>query len=441
MRRFALHLIAVVLATGVLASGSAAGAAYENATISLYHTEADLDDAEEVQAAITNGTAVEAGTTAPAERVVLGDHLVVVIESGQLARRVDARDGTPTDGFFAVLDRDPQLHVHQLNYRQLYGPKVLPVGPQNTTVYRAGNTTYAVVETGSVDVDRPQSDGRNRERIEGGDEFVVEIATNASTAPSEGPQFEVVRNESTFVDGQYAPLPPAETRVAVRTYVEADDDEHLLSVDIDDGREITAPVDASVDEYSDESTVRIDLRDVEAGTGYTLELVHDGSVVDSVTGTVQEPNATLSDVRITEADGERRLNLTATLSHGGQVVTATADGERRATRRIQPGNETELSIPVVRGDTVLVPEDGYIRVLRPDGTVYPDGVYELGAQGAPLRTPTASRTPTPTPDGEQDPNPTQGTTGAGTEDQPGFGAAVAALALSVAVLAGRRSRD
>lgn len=143
-------LLCVVLA--LLAGPAVASANYDDANVSIYATDADLDGAGDIEAAIENGTA------STPQNVLIGDSLIVAIDSGRLAGEIDEANGsTPTERFFDVLDGDPELRIGQINYFQRYGPKVFQLGPANTTVYRSGDRTYAVIDTGTVDVDRPDS--------------------------------------------------------------------------------------------------------------------------------------------------------------------------------------------------------------------------------------------------------------------------------------------
>lgn len=56
-------------------------------------------------------TARENGSLKPAERMVVGEILVVEIESTRLERDIDNRTGTTTERFFATLEDEATLSI------------------------------------------------------------------------------------------------------------------------------------------------------------------------------------------------------------------------------------------------------------------------------------------------------------------------------------------
>ena len=171
-------LLCIVLA--LLAGPAVASANYDDANVSGYNTDAELESADEIESAIENGTAT------PAEAVLIGDSLIVAIDSERLAGEIDEANGSMTTGrFFAVLDGDPELLVRQTNALQRYGPKVFQLGPANTTVYRSGNTTYTVIDTGTVDVDRPDYNRSEDAEIDRGDVYQIQFGTDLSLTREE----------------------------------------------------------------------------------------------------------------------------------------------------------------------------------------------------------------------------------------------------------------
>ena len=386
-------LLCIVLA--LLAGPAVASANYDDANVSGYNTDAELESAGEIESAVENGTAT------PAEVILIGDSLVVAIDSGRLAREIDEADGsTTTERFFAVLNGDPELLIRQTNPFQKYGPKVFQLGPANTTVYRSGNTIYAVIGTGEIDVERPEYNGSADAEIDRGDVYQIQFGTNLSTTRKEGSEFRTVNVEAEFDDLEsvavYDPLAPGLVNRTVKTYIEPMEDA-VVTLTLDSGEtrsERIAVSELDSSNWVHETRVELDLRDVEPGTDFTLELVHDGAIVDRRNGTVREPEATLSDVQFVEVDGQAHLNLTANLSHGGEVTTVTADGERRASIDVEPGEATNLSIPVVYDGEVLVPEGGRVLAVRTDGpepNYYPDAGQAIGDGGVRRPTPTPSR--------------------------------------------------
>jgi hypothetical protein len=425
MQRSALQLALAAAALAVLAAAPAA-ASYENATIDVYRTEEPPTSASQVEAAVTSGAAD------PADYASVDDTLVVAVESDRLAGEMRARNGSTTERFFAVLDGDPGLVIHQLNYRQEQTPQLFQLGPANTTVYRAGTTSYVVVDVAAVTLDR-ESPGSPREdgRVEAGQLFAVDIA-NASDDADETPTFEVVASPSTVVEATRNAAPEPVT-VRVRTFIRPDESQAVRVV-LDDGRTRTTSFGADAVGRETSTPVEVDLTGVADGTGYTLQVVHDGRVVDRRNGTVNRPTATFDDPRVVERGGDRYLNLTAELSRGGSVVTVTATGERLATVAMPTDLSIEVSVPFVdRFGRVQVPEDGRLVAVRPDGTPYPDAAYAIGDDGVPLQTPTPTPTPTPSPTADETParSDTAGATPNGAEDMPGFGVGTALLAAAL----------
>jgi len=435
MRVRALHLTVLTVAAFALlsATGSAAASTYDDANVSVYGTDADLNSTAEVEAAIDDGTAE------PPEVVLVGARLVVAIDSATLASDLDDRDGTPTERFFAVLDGEPDLLVYQRNYKLRFDPRVFQLGPANTTAYRAGNTTYAVVDTGAVTVDRSSPEGPP-EVPGAGQEYDVDVADDVSAASAETREFTIVTERAKFEpEASYDPLAPAAVEIPVSIYVRPDE-RVVVNLSPDDGRTRSEPVELSERfGYAIRSNATFDLGDVEPGEGYTLELVHDGEVVDERNGTVRDPEASLSDVRFVEVDGQRRLNVTVRLSHGGKVVTETADGDRlTATDEVPPGEPRVMSIPVRESPNAverLVPERGRLRAVRTGGpteTAYPDSTYAV--DGGDVRRGTL----TPTPTNPRTPTRNGTTSPPGAAAQPGFGSGLALLAAAVLALVARR---
>ena len=449
MRHVALQLTLLsIIGLAIIAGPVLATApSYDDANVSGYNTDAELESADEIESAIENGTAT------PAEVVLIGDSLIVAIDSERLAEEVDGANGsTTTERFFAVLDGDPELLIRQTNPLQKYGPKVFQLGPANTTVYRSGDTTYAVIETGEINVERPDYNGSVDAEIDRGDVYQIRFGTDLSMTRKEGSEFRTVRVEAEFDDIEsvavYDPLAPDIVNRTVEAYIEPMEDA-VVTLTLGSGEtrsERIAVSELDSSNWIHETRVEFDLRDVEPGTDFTLELVHDGAVVDRRNGTVREPEATLSDVRFVEVDGQAHLNLTANLSHGGKVMTVTADGERLASVDVEPGEATNLSIPVVYYGDVLVPEGGRVLAVRTDGpepNYYPDAGQAIGDGGVQRPTPTPTPTVTPTPS----PTPSMATPTTATPsspvDQPGFGivGVLAAFAMATLTLLARRRSD
>lgn len=456
MRTQALHaLLASAALLAVLGVGATVVEADQGADVSIYQTDRWLDDADDVTAAIDDGTAT------PADELVAGETLVVSIDSGRLADDLDARDGDATERFFAVAEGNATFEIVQANPSPERARKAIAVGPANATALRAGSTTYLLVDTGSVDFERPP-DGDPAE-LRDGDEYQVRFGYDD---PVSGPRFELSRTAAEFYGlpgHQYAPLPPEWVNRSVSVHVEPDD-RLFAQLTLEDGR--TLEDDVGRVGWAGSPGVSLDLRDVEPGTGYTLELVHDGEVVERHEGTVREVAARLSDPTVeanattTEWGTASFVNVTATLSHGGHVEVLTDDGELlgRSYRDvdgdpIQPDVETRVSVDFrVNGsdDVATDPtEEIQVRAARerhtseafyqgPNTTLWLD--YDLEAVfDRDVETPSSEGTATADGPGSDTPGADSRSDDAdGPLDQHGFGAVLAVVALALTVLSGRR---
>lgn len=395
------------------AAGPSPGAAGQDAAnVSVYRaTAADLGDAGAIEAAIANGT------FEPADRVVLGDRLVVVIESDRLADSMAAGNGTGTARFLAALDGEAAFRLVQTNHGPMVSPMFASVGPENGTVFRSGQTTYVVVDTHALAFRNPGS--KVPPEIHGGDRFAVEFGydlpeSRFRTAPG-SPEVTLYRTASEFrLAGTWnEPLPPEWIRrhVAVNVAPEAS-----VAVRLRLDAERTIRANATPIEIPGRATVWLDLRDVEPGTRYTLDLVYDGRVLERYEGTVSEPRATLSNATLRTDENGTAAVATATLSHGGAIQVLTESCEDVGWHWLDPRNETRVSIPLwgPAGERLhLDPEEGdgvLIRAVRGRGTsrtVYPGPSAEAqiafdatcpssGLPWTPPATPTPKATPPPT---------------------------------------------
>lgn len=420
-----------------------AGASDNVDNVTIYRTSnAALEDAEAVEAAITNGTIV------PTDRMLVGETLVVAIDSERLAERMDAGSGSTTERFFEALDGDAELRIAQVNPGRQVDPKVALVGPENVTVYRAATTVYVLVDTGAIEFQYyyPPKDRYRPAQVWNDDRFGVgfgyhldELSVTGWRDPA-GPEVTMytTRGEFSTFD-RYDPLPPEVVERSVRVTV--DSDESLVArVALEDGRTITGPVETG--NGSGFYPVSLDLSCVEPGTDYALELVYDGTVIDRYDGTVVEVRATLTDPEIVEYReqhggwivNQTAVEVTATLSHGGAVTVRDGLDRNLGIRSVEPGVETRLRIPL-RGEPA---QELRILALREDGaaeTFYRGPSTELvvdpetgdllsttrAATGTPNPTTTAC-TPTPESTGTASPpistHPTTRTTTGSTPTEP-----------------------
>lgn len=374
-----LVLLAVVVFLAVLGSPVAAADA---GNVTLYRApDAAFEDAEDVEAAIAEGT-VE-----PADEMVAGATLVVAVDSGRLSESIAAGNGTATERFLDARDGDATFRIAQTNPTPERARKVAPLGRENVTVHRLGTTTYVLVDTGALAF-RYHGTENHPAKLRDGDRFAVTFGYGLDEQDTSGPEFDLYTTAAEFLTlDRYDPLPPEVVNRSVKVNVEPDAGP-VVRLTLEDGRTITAPVEPV--DWSGYPGVSIDLGGVEPGTDYTLELVHDGTVVDRYEGTVLEPraqvaNATLTEVesevvvtrsgeRVTETiDDHTAVDVTVTLSHGGQVLVLDETCERVGAAWVDPGVETRLSVPLrdhaepIRGRNES--EYGFIvRALRDDGT-------------------------------------------------------------------------
>lgn len=432
----------------------------DGATVTLYHAaNVSFDDAADVEAAIADGT------LEPADQVVVGERLVVAIDSDRLAESMAAGDGSTTERFLDALRGDAALRIDQTNPTPERPRKVAAVGRENVTAYRAGTTTYAVVDTGALEL-RYRGEAGKPAPLRDGDRFAVTFGYGLEEGDVSGPAFGLYTAAAAVhtLDGN-EPLAPEVVNLSVT--VNVDPDEAVVArLTIGGNRTVTAPVESV--SWTGFQGVSIDLRGVEPGTAYVLELVHDGTVVDRYEGTVLQPRARMTNVTLTEVETEHlvtrsgqrvtetitdhaAVNATVTLSHGGQVLVFDESCERVGTEWVEPGVETRVSVDLwndgepIRGRNAS--EYGVlVRAVRDvgqgDRVRYPgpDAVAAVGVadSACPSEAPVPTETaPSTTPD---DPTETGGSAGPGggtaTPGQPGFtglGALVALLALALVV--------
>lgn len=412
-------VIAAVLLVSLGSVATATGSATGVEDVTLYPTEeADYEDAHEIE------TAIENDSLGPATRMVVGETLVVEIESERLGNDLAERNGTKTERFFAALEDDADLSVYQTNPTTEIPPKVLRVGPANTTVYRNGSRTYLAIQTGNVTVgyDPPQDESVAEPDIHRGETFAVTFGYGIEDQ-TRGPAIEFQPIEAELF-GDVNPLAPevVNRSVAVRIRPETN---VTVRATLEDGTTVTdepSPV-----TWSGFDQVTFDLRGVEPGTNYTIEVVHDGDVIERRNGTVREPVASLGNPVIEETD-ERgiaaRLLVNASLSHGGLVIVEDENGQLVGTKRVAPGAEIRPSIPLIpRTESVesFDTDELHLRAVRetpPGETTYEDSAAQLTVDVSDFDWGSASGTTTTTTTSTGTSTPSTATTTATTTDTP-----------------------
>ena len=332
---------------------SSAGTASDGTNVTVYRAppDASFESARDVEAAIADGT-LEATNEL--------ETLVVAVDSRRLAGTMAPGNGSTTERFLDALSGDAEFRLVQTNPTPMKNRKVASVGSEAVTAHRNGTRTYALVETDELSF-RYRSVNRSA-RIHGGERFAVRFGYDLAELPrGEDPAppvigFHPFRAEFETNGYWYEPLAPE--WVGLRVNVEVEPDESLVArVRLEDGRTVATPVEP--DHAPGPDRVWIDLRDVEPGTGYDLELVHDGTVVDRYDGTVREPQATLSNATLAWYGGGTALAVTVSASHGGKVQVLDESCEVLGSRWIAPGDARRVPVE-------LRTDDGYRIQFRPD---------------------------------------------------------------------------
>ena len=342
----------------ILQAGPASGVvAADGGYVSLYRAqEATFDDAAAVEAAIANGT-VE-----PPGGMLVGETLVVAVRSDRLAESMAVGNGSTTRRFLDAVDGEATFYFEQTNPTVERPAKVASVGSANATALRSGSTVYVLVDTGALAF-RYGEDGEPTP-VRDGDRFTAIFGYDGDERATEPPEFALYGERAEFFDHRRnEPLAPEVVNRTVVVNIEPDDSV-VARLALEDDRTLVAPVEPVT--WSGFQGVTFDLRDVEPGTDFTLELVHDGSVVERYRGTVAEPRARVTNATLTRVetdllvtkDGERvtetiadhtAISATARLSHGGKLVVLDGSCEQVGVQWLDPGNETSVSIPLWRG--------------------------------------------------------------------------------------------
>jgi hypothetical protein len=321
----------------------------------------------------------------------VGDRLVVAIESSRLAASIADGNGSTTDRFLAALDGDATFRLDQMNPPPERPPKVASVGQENVTAHRAGTTVYVVVDTAGLEFAYEGMDDEPAQ-VRDGDRFAVTFGYDLDEHDLSGPAVDFYTTTAEFVSqDRHEPIPPEVVNRAVRVNIEPDEGV-VARLTLAGNRTVTIPVQPVA--WSGYPGISLDLRDVDPGTGYVLELVHDGTVVDRSNGTVLEPHARVSNATVTEVttehlvteDGQRvtetihdhtAVNVTVTLTHGGQLLVFDDSCERVGSEWVDAGVETRVSVDLWSGGYPVRDRDpGEYAVLveavrRDRGDTYP----------------------------------------------------------------------
>lgn len=369
VRLCVLVVAGLALCVGVVGLGAGSGSQADDVNVTVYDaTGIDADSADAIRAAVDNGS------VRTPEELVAGDTLLIAIDSERLATDVAERNGSTTERFFDVLDGEADLRILQTNFPPDRPIKAIRLGPENATAYRTDRGAYLVVDTGELDVEFPEY-GEDEAQLRDGDRFAVTFGYGLDDVVDRG--FSAGRSDFEF--GLYTAAsdlrstqpviekaPPAVVNHTVAVNAGMPED-HRVRISLEDGSTVNRTV--GTVPWARTSGASLDLRGVEPGTAYTLELRYEDELVERYNGTVTPPEATITDPAVVRTGGQTRLNATVTLSHGGEVGLFNGTGMELTTARfdaadepIEPGVETTVSF-------LLATDAGYGPASEVDGTL------------------------------------------------------------------------
>ncbi|SFB84924.1 hypothetical protein SAMN05444422_102377 [Halobiforma haloterrestris] len=393
-----LGLAAVVVLGPVPAAASPAGTATadtteENASPSVtFYRAADVDgddlqSADDIERKIADGSIENAAVMLERETLVVAIDDERVASHHEPANDSDGSDPatSSTGRFFASLEEenDGHLRLFQTNPTPETLRTEIPLGPENATAYRNASVTYLVVDPAV-----PAADDRS---VSHRDRYGIALGSTYRPYPMDEPvEFHESKADVLHLSSG-DPLPTEAVRREVEINVPGDGDaepEIRLELDGENGTETrTVPVTAVP--WSDHHGFSADLSTVEPGTEYELELRYDGDVVDSYSGVVREPGATVEVAEVTETtvDGEptRELTLDVGTTHGGAILVTGPDREQlyySAGLEPQDDRSTEtLRIPGENGrPTLPVDEEIHVHLEREHAAV--ESTYPIGSPAA-----------------------------------------------------------
>lgn len=372
MRRTALlTIVGALVVLGSVATGSvvADGADDGDGNVTLYRaSDVEIDGLEDLERGIADG-AIE-----NASAMLVTETLVVKMDDERLSKYYDTNADSTEDFFESFRADGRELRLHQAETTPEQPPLEIPLGTENTTVYRNGSVMYAVVDaTITNDVWRPD-----------GGEFGVTYGSSIEPESTDNRMriFETKAEIQDHADGE--PLPTETIRREVDVNIPADRSLEAR-LELGNGETRTAPVESVI--WSSESGFAVDLQHVDPGTEYALTLRHDGDVVESYSGEVTPPRAALEihDVNETIANNRsvRTVTVSAELSHGGGVRATDAEtSEQYYFTTVEPGKNRTQTL-----STSDIDEPLHIhleREKRASEQYYPDGspaaiVHENGS--------------------------------------------------------------
>lgn len=401
MREHALQLAVVVLFAAFLVVGVAptsAGDPIENVTV--YDANgAQFDDAESIEAAIKNGS------IQPARRVLVETNVVVAIRSERLATELQDAESSKTDGLFEGL-ANGSVSLRQINSGSDVPAKYTRLSQSNATVYGNEMWTYIVLETPELEFYRGSGEYRVETTVDSGDAFVAAVEYESAT-PAKSQPFKLFETPAeVFAWDRFDPLPPAVVEWGVRINIPPTTAANA-TMRLEDGRTATTRIQPN--ESTGWDTIRFDLRNVANGTNYTMRVIHDGTVVNRLQGTVTTAKATLENVSVRNRTDGLAIRLDATLSHGGSVVLRNEYGWKIDEASVAgAGNKSSVAIhrdSLLTDELILVaslpdPASGYYRNPESRIRVFPDNETAVGDASPP---PTPDPAPIPTTPSTPDP--------------------------------------
>lgn len=328
MRRIALCTVSLLFVCALVAVPAPASAAEPGDNVTIYHTnESDFDGAAAVESSIENGPAHSA------ESMLVNETLILAIESRRLAADLDDRSGTPTERFFAALDGEAELGAKEGVLAPNTVVSDVSVPQEKATVYRSGTTTFLIIDPSNLRT----SYGDEKKRPVSAGVLRFAFGYDQTGDLDDWPRVSLREERAHFSD-DVRKLPTATTEIRFDVDVTPVNtvDVHLH---LGTGETRTKTFDSESLHWAS-----FDLSDVPNGTSYRLELVHDGTTIETQSGQVTDLEATVEDVRFLEQGNESVLNATATLSHGGDIYVLDDHGDQHARTDLSPGDRTELTV-------------------------------------------------------------------------------------------------
>jgi hypothetical protein len=414
---------------------------------------------EELTSAAALARARDSGRVDPADPVVVGEVLVVRLESRELAAHLDDRpEPTTTARFFGLMNgTDANLSLVQTNPTTMRNPNAFALSPESTRVVATNDTVSILIDTTAVRLRYFGGSGADQPVLRPGERYAARFHVgsldqyaefeDAPTAAFVDPEATLARNDlGRGTDDERVRLASTGDDLAVRATTASGT---TVRVRLVGARTGVVLVNRTARVTTDgRASVPVAADAVAAGTNVTVELRPVGYEVspDTVPARVVDPSASIGPATLGKTGGasvgyvfrlrDTRLALGGFLVLGAPSETVLAVEPHRAGTTIanlvisderRPPSGTALTVTAYRDsdhDGAFEPTD---EPYRANGTA-----VRASVTFDPDETPTATATSTLTSSESATPTPP-------TAGQPGFGLvpALGALAALCALAAAR----